>query len=395
MQVITQSPGAARLFAVSVLARLPLAMMSVGLLVHVEGLTGSLAAAGLVAGTFAASNGVGAPLLGRAIDRRGQTTVLLTGALVAGGSLLAIAALPASAPLGVLVLLAATLGLAFPPVGACLRALLPTVLPDDAAVRASYAAESAVLEVTWIAGPPLVLLLGSAWSTGGAMALAGLVLLGGTVLFASQPASRDWRPGSVARPPGGAMRSAGMKTLALVLFAAGWLFGAVEVSVVAAADELGRPGVSGVLLGVWGAGSLAGGLVAARLGGGARTAAGLAAILAVLTAGHLALAGASGNLLALGLVLPLGGALIAPMFATVFGMVDAATPAGTITEAFACLNTAVAVGAALGAVSAGVVADTAGAGTAFGVAAGAGGAAALVALLRARTLTPSRACVAA
>ncbi|PTL54265.1 MFS transporter [Paraconexibacter algicola] len=386
MQVITQSPGALRLFALSLLARLPLAMMSVGLLVHVEGLTGSLAPAGLVAGTFAASNGIGAPLLGRVIDRRGQTRVLLAGAAIAGGALLTIAALPASAPLGALVALAAALGLAFPPVGACLRALLPTVLPDEASVRASYAAESAILEVTWIAGPPLVLLLGSAWSTGGAMALAGLVLLAGTTLFAAHPASRGWRPTGQPRPAGGAMRSPGMQTLALVLFAAGWLFGSVEVSVVAAADELGHPGVSGVLLGIWGAGSLLGGLVAARLGGGARTAAGLAVILAVLTVGHLALAGASGNLLALGLVLPLGGALIAPMFATVFSMVDAATPAGTVTEAFACLNTAVAVGAALGAVSAGTVADQAGAGTAFGLAAAAGLAAALVATVRARTL---------
>ena len=72
---------------VSVVARLPMAMLSIGLLVHTEHLTGSFAAAGIVAGAFALSLGVGGPLLGRLVDRRGQTTVLLAGALVAGSAL--------------------------------------------------------------------------------------------------------------------------------------------------------------------------------------------------------------------------------------------------------------------------------------------------------------------
>jgi predicted MFS family arabinose efflux permease len=72
-------------------------------------------------------------------------------------------------------------------------------------------------------------------------------------------------------------------------------------------------------------------------------------------------------------------------------MVDHATPAGTVTEAFAWLETAVAVGAALGAASAGSVADAAGPAAAFGVAGAAGTVAALIAALRARPLNaPSR-----
>ena len=74
------------------------------------------------------SLGVGGPLLGRLVDRRGQTTVLVAGALVAGSALAATAALPAGAPLAALVALAAVLGLSAPPVGACLRAILPAVV---------------------------------------------------------------------------------------------------------------------------------------------------------------------------------------------------------------------------------------------------------------------------
>ena len=106
----------------------------------------------------------------------------------------AIAVLPAGAPLAVLVALAAGIGLATPPVGACLRTQLPALLPDPGAVRSAYAFEASVVELTWIAGPPLALCIGALWSTGAALALGGVVLLAATAAFAAQPASRRWQP---------------------------------------------------------------------------------------------------------------------------------------------------------------------------------------------------------
>ena len=90
-----------------------------------------------------------------------------------------------------------------------------------------------------------------------------------------------------------------MRTLVLVLLALGVVFGTVEVAVVAAADALGGSAAAGPLLGIWGVGSLVGGIIAARTGGGARTGAGLALVLAALAAGHLALAAAAGSAVAL------------------------------------------------------------------------------------------------
>jgi predicted MFS family arabinose efflux permease len=388
MASLHSSPCALRLTAVSVLARLPMAMLSIGLLVHTQHLTGSLAAAGIVAGAFAASLGVGGPLLGRLVDRRGQTLVLVAGALVAGAALAATAALPAGAPLAELVALAAVLGLSAPPVGACMRTLLPAVVSDRDALRAAYAAESAAIELTWISGPPLVLVVAAAWSPGAALAIAGAVLVLGTAAFAAEPASRAWRPAPAPeRSRGGSLRAPAMRTLALVLLALGVVFGAVEVAVVASADALGSSAAAGPLLGLWGAGSLVGGVVAARMGGGARTGAGLALVLAALAAGHLALTAAAGSAVALAAVLTLAGATIAPTFATVYGMVERAAPAGTVTEAFAWLGTATAVGASVGAACAGAVADSAGPAAAFALAGAAGTAAALLAALRARPLS--------
>src|SRR4051812_49879586 len=87
MPAIASAPGALRLFAVSIVARLPVAMLSIGLLVHARHLTGSFAAAGLVAGAFAVALGAGGPLLGAIADRRGQTAVLVASAVVAAGHL--------------------------------------------------------------------------------------------------------------------------------------------------------------------------------------------------------------------------------------------------------------------------------------------------------------------
>jgi len=149
-----------------------------------------------------------------------------------------------------------------------------------------------------------------------------------------------------------------------------------------AADALGSTAAAGPLLGVWGAGSLAGGLLATRLGG-AHRAAGLTAVLAALVAGHLTLLAATGSVYALAAALFVAGAAIAPTYATVYAMIEDAAPAGTVTEAFAWVATAVAIGAAAGAASAGALADHAGPAAAFALGAGAGGLALLMAVLRA------------
>ena len=52
------------MFGSSIIARLPVVMLSIGLIVHAQRLTGSFAAAGVVAATLAIAEGGGGPLLG-------------------------------------------------------------------------------------------------------------------------------------------------------------------------------------------------------------------------------------------------------------------------------------------------------------------------------------------
>ena len=387
MTAIAATPGARRLIIVSIVARLPLTMVSIGLLLHAKHLTGSFAAAGAVDAAYAISLGLGAPLVGRAVDRRGQTAVLLASCAASVGALGVVAALPVGAPLALLLAPACAIGCAMPPVGACLRALVPGLMPDATAARAFYAIDATAVELTWITGPALAVTLGTTCSTGFALAVAAVVALAGTALFAAQPASRGWRPDPAASPDRGRPgRSPGLRTLILVMGALGMLFSAVQVGVAAATSELGAAGAAGPLLAVWGAGSLLGGLIATRMGGGARSAAGVSLLLAALTAAHLSLVVTATSTLGMAAVLLLAGATIAPTEASVYSIVDDVAPAGTLTESFSWLATAAAVGAALGAAAGGSLAASAGPVSAFALAGAAGIVAVLSSTLRAKTL---------
>src|SRR5215470_8613717 len=136
------SPGALRLFSISIVARLPLATLSIALLVHAQRLTASFGAAGVVTAAYAIALGVGAPLLGRLVDRRGQTAVLLASGVASAAVLAVIALLPIGSPVVWIAGLAAVLGLVTPPVGACVRTVLPGLIGDPEAARAAYAVDA-------------------------------------------------------------------------------------------------------------------------------------------------------------------------------------------------------------------------------------------------------------
>jgi MFS family permease len=357
------------LFTTSVIARLPLATLTLGVLVHAEHLTGSYAAAGTVSGALAVAQGFGGPLFGRLVDRRGQTVVLVVSSLIAGLALCAAAVLPTGTPLPLLILPAALIGLCTPPVGACMRALIPLLRPGAERQRKAYAVDAAATELTWVAGPPLALGLGALAGSGAALIAAGVVLIVATAVFALSPASRAWRP-VASRENRGAMRSPAMRVLVGVLVATGIVFGATEVGVTAAAGPR-----AGLLLGLWGVGSLAGGIVAAKLGGGV-TGRGFTVLLALLGLGHLCLVADTT------FVIVAAGSMIAPVLASAYAMVDTAAPAGTVTEAFAWLATASAVGSAGGAAVGGALIDSAGPTAAFVLAGAAGLVAAAVSAIR-------------
>ena len=118
---------------------------------------------------------------------------------------------------------------------------------------------------------------------------------------------------------------------------------------------------------------------------------GLLGIVAALALAHGLPAIGTESVAALGALMLLAGATIAPTYTIVYAIAGDVCPAGTTTEAFAWLATAVSVGTAAGAAVAGVAIDHAGPGIGF-LLAGLGGLTA-TAIVAARATRIVTACV--
>jgi len=126
---LIRTPGVLPLIVAGAIARLPYGMyvLALVLLLREEGF--SFAEVGVVGGASGAAVGLTAPLLGRAVDRLGQTRVLVATACVtlAADAALILAAL-SGAGVEVLTPLAVLGGASTPPVSPSMRALWPELV---------------------------------------------------------------------------------------------------------------------------------------------------------------------------------------------------------------------------------------------------------------------------
>ncbi len=357
MRDVLRTPGARSLFIASCVARLPMGALGLLLILHTHELTGSYAAGGLASGVYALALGLSNPVLGRVVDRRGQTPVLRVGAPVAAAAIVLVALLPADAPTGVVIACAAATGASQPPVGACMRALWPELLATADRRHAAYALEGVALEIVYICGPVVIVAgVGSLSLTAALFVCAG-ALAAGDLAFSAHPASRGWRPHpEPVRDITGALRGRGVRVLLAVFALIGLSIGAVEVAVPATLDTMGHRELTGVLLGAWGVGSMLAGFAVAHFGAPADAARRLAFLLAAWGAAHAAV-GAAGTPLTLALVLLVAGATIAPTLVCANGMLDHLAPAGTLTEAFTWTQTGIVVGVAIGSAAGGALVE--------------------------------------
>ena len=392
MLAVLRLPGVRSLFAAACLGRLPMGALGLLMILHTHELTDSFASGGLVAASYTIALGVSNPALARVVDRAGQTLVLRTGAAVSASAMAAFALLgDVSVP--VLMAVAALAGAAQPPVGACMRSLWPVLAPGADLRHAAYALEGAAGEIIYIIGPVVIVGAIGAWSLEAALLACAVTVLIGDVLFSLHPASRGWRPPPRAeRHLLGALRGPGVRVLIAAFALCGLAVGAVEVGVPATLEPSGQESLTGLLLGLWGLGSLATSFLVARAGAASDPPRRLTVLLAAWGVAHAALALAAGPL-SLGLLLLLAGAAISPVLVYANGMLDQLAPEGTLAEAFTWTTTGLTAGMALGAALAGVLAEQASAAAAFAVL-GAGGLAA-AALVRAAATGPLLPAVAA
>src|SRR3954453_20519771 len=73
---ILRTPGVAAIVFATLIGRLPIGISGLAILLYVQGVSGSFAAAGVCAGALALGSAAGAPLQGRLVDRRGERALL-------------------------------------------------------------------------------------------------------------------------------------------------------------------------------------------------------------------------------------------------------------------------------------------------------------------------------
>jgi len=387
VRAILDTPGVRAPFASTLVARFPLAALGLIFVLHVQELTGSFALAGLASGAYILGMGASAPALARLIDARGQARIVPVCAAVSASALAVAAVLPASAPPGALIGLAALTGLAMPPLGSCLRRLWAEILPDPERRHAAFALDSSATELLYVVGPAGLAGGVAAWSTPAALGVAAACILGGAIAYARVAVERD-RRGAPARPGGlaGPLAAPAVRSLVAVFALLGMTFGGIEVGVAAVAAHDGARNLAGPLLALWGAGSVAGGLAAVRIGAAANPARRLALLLAALAVAHAPLA-AAGSVAVLAPLLLVSGLTIAPTLSTAMTLMSDAAPPGTLTEAFTWSSTGITAGIAAGAAAGGSLVEAAGTGASFGLAAGACALAAVVGAARRPVLT--------
>jgi len=379
------TPATALFSLTGLVARLPISMVGLGIVLLAEHETGSYAFAGAVSAVALIANAAFAVPQGRLLDRLGQARVLPVLITVWGAGLaVAMLSLTADWPVWTTYLLAAVAGAALPSVGTCVRARWSHCLKDDpASLHTAFSFEAVADETVFLLGPIIVTMLATGVHPVAGLSAALAFGLVGTYVFAGL---RSTEPAVHPAPETGTDRPAmpwfAVGTLTLLTFALGVLFGAAEVSTVAFAEEEGNQGAAGFLLAIWALGSLVAGLISGAI-------AWRQGPLVRLRWGALGMAAAMAPLAlvpsipVMGLVLLIGGFAISPTLIAAMSLAENVLPPARLTEGMMILQTGIALGLAPGAALAGVVIDASGASAAYLVSFG-GGALVLAAALATR-----------
>jgi predicted MFS family arabinose efflux permease len=376
-------PGSRAFSFAGWVARLPIPMLGLGALLLVEHETGSYALAGAISGTLALSFSVASPQWARAMDRRGQGTVLrwaMSAYFLSGVGFAAVVV--AGGPRWTWFLLAALTGAAGPNIGSLVRARWAAGLEDSGRRQTAFAFEAVVDEVVFVIGPPLVTLLATLVLPPAGF-LTGIVL--GTVGGFGLAGLRDSEPAVAVLDPGSpSRRFAALRPAVLVVtavyVAVGGVFGAMDVVVVGFAEAEGAKPFAGVALAIYAVGSLVAGLVygVARLPGSLMTRFLVTVLLFGAAAQLLWGVGSLPVLVAAGFV---AGLTIAPVLVSGTSLVESRVPRAALTEALTWPTTGLTLGVTAGSALAGAAVDGWGAEAAFAVPALAAMLAAVIALV--------------
>jgi MFS family permease len=379
------SPGVMGLVIASSIARLPQAMLGIGIITMLVQQTGLYWLAGSVAGTFTLANALIGPQVSKLVDRRGQSRVLpIVTALSIGMLLALIIAVYMRAPFPLLFILAALAG-TMPSMPAMIRARWTQLFRGKPQLHTAFSLDTVLTEIAFIIGPPIAIGLSvSVFAEAGPL-VAVLLLVIGVTAFLLQ---RQTEPKVVVGVRGNASSTLlipGVRTIVLALLAMGVIGGSIDVAVVAFANAQNWPASASFILAAYALGSMIAGLTfgALRISLSIEKQFFVGVLVTAVTA---VLPIFSPNVYVLSGMLFVAGMSFAPTMVVVMNLGTIIVPPSRLTEGLTWMTTGISIGVALGGVLAGLIIDVYGARAGFGVAIGAGLVMVVIVLFGLRTL---------
>ena len=353
-------------FPVAFVARLPFAMMTVGVLALVVAVRGSVALGGLTSAAVGLGVVVAGPVLGDLADRFGQRRVLVPVGL-ANGILLSLFPLvvAASSADALLLASAAAIGLTGPQTAAMSRSRVMALIGDrvdperrERTFSRAMAYESAADETAFVIGPFVVGLLAAVIAPWAPIAGAAVLSFVFVTAFALHPTGRavPERSERAAMAPARELLHPSLLVLVASVFGVGLFFGSTLTSLTAFMEAQGAPEAGALLYGVMGVGSAVLALAVAALPARFSLRWRLVAFASILTAS----AGAytvGGSVPTVTLVLCLMGIGVGPSLVTLFSLAGHRAPRGRTASTMTVLASALTLAQALASAVTGAVAE--------------------------------------
>lgn len=340
-----------RIIAAQLTARFPFGMLSLAFLLHVERVHDSYAAAGLVLGSMSIGQAIAGPLTSRLMGRLGMRRVLTATLIVCAAAIIAMAVLPLE--IWQFVVIGFVSGLSMPPVQPAVRTIYPKMVPSSQ-LTPLFSLDASAQEIIWVLGPVLTTFVSIQISTVAGILTAAFFLVGGGIWFIASPEVGRVRIPRSRRKLGVVLTKPPVLLATVVGFLLVGACAAVEAGVVAVFGEGGVE--SGVVLAIFAAGSLLGGLT---LGHIPISRWATARRMLIVTVG-MGLAAFSTDFWWLSITLFLAGVGIAPALAALFTITAASVKFSDTAEAYGWVGTGQLIGAALGSAIAGVQIDRSG-----------------------------------
>ncbi|MEA5455163.1 MFS transporter [Sinomonas sp. JGH33] len=371
-------------FPIAFVARLPFAMMVVGVLTLVVAGRGSLSLGGLNSAMVGVGGAIFGPLIGAAADRYGQRRVVLAAGLANSAALLVMSwivysPLPDAAMLAVGFAIGATAPQVSPMSRSRLVAITLRKITSARRIRVlngMMAYESTADEVVFVFGPFVVGIL--ATTTSAAMpvvvgAILNMVFVSGFALHRSSAVASD---GGTARDriqaPASELLRPALLVVVLGTTGVGVFFGSMLTSLTAFMEARGHPEEAGLVYGAMGVGSALFALAMAFMPAQFTPRARWLVFAAVLLAGALAL-GLVDSVAAMVAVLLVIGCGIGPTLVTQYSFGADRSPQGRSATVMTILGSGVIVGQSVASAFTGALAQAAGPAAALAVPSGAAG----------------------